>query len=213
MASLDAGAPGTSNFLERAAVLCTLAVSAMALGVAPMAVDATYSWTANTVSESAAQGVEGAWVGRLGLSLLGAAVLLQTWRAAQWHVSARVFLAGFGVFMIAAAVFSARSWLPDAHYDSTEDVLHSVAATAMGFCFAFGVVALARTREQGQTIRLTFDVAAIAGSVAIPLAMMTVEDQAGLLQRVMFAISYVWFAGEALALRAKKRDVRVDAPF
>jgi hypothetical protein len=37
---------------------------------------ADYSWVSNTTSESAAQGVQGAWMARLGFVLFGMSVIL-----------------------------------------------------------------------------------------------------------------------------------------
>lgn len=46
--------------------------------------------------------------------------------------------AAFGALMTAAAASSQRPWHTIAKYDRTEDLLHSVAATGMGFATAHG---------------------------------------------------------------------------
>jgi hypothetical protein len=56
-------------------VLACLAASAAALAVAPILMPTSYSWVAHTTSESAAQGVPGAWLARLGFVTFGFAVL------------------------------------------------------------------------------------------------------------------------------------------
>jgi hypothetical protein len=61
-----------------AAVLSCLTVSALALAVAPMLMPESYSWVVHTTSESAAQGVNGAWLARLGFVAFGFAVLART---------------------------------------------------------------------------------------------------------------------------------------
>lgn len=50
--------------------------------------------------------------------------------------------AAFGVLLAASAAFSTRPWREGAAFDRTEDALHSVAGTAMGFAFALGAVAV-----------------------------------------------------------------------
>jgi hypothetical protein len=179
-----------------------LAASATALAVAPTLMPTSYSWVAHTTSESAAQGVPGAWLARLGFMTFGLAVLAVAGLATHlWGRLAAWLHAGFGVLMVAAAVFSARSWEPGVPFDAVEDVLHSVAATAMGFAFAFGVVVVAvRYWRAGGGLR-GLDMTAVAASVVLPLAMVNWEQFAGALQRPIFVVAYAWYAIEALRTR------------
>lgn len=178
----------------RTFVLALLAVSAVALLAAPAAVGSDYSPVAHTTSESAAQGVAGAWVARTGFLLLGAAVLVLVVGARGWSLAARWSHGAFGAAMLATAAFSSRPWDPAAPFDPTEDLLHSVAATAMGFAFALGVVARGVERRRVDL----GDALAVVASVAIPLGMLALDDVAGLLQRGMFLVAYGWFAREAV---------------
>jgi hypothetical protein len=187
-----------------AAVLLLLAASALALLLAPRLMPASYNWVAHSTSESAAQGIEGAWLARLGFLLFGVGVLLLTWVAAlrrgPWG---RVFHGTFGVMMVAAAAFGARPWDDALPFEATEDLLHSVAAFSMGVAFALGVLAVMLRRDVRQIGPRVFDWIAIAAAALIPLAMTVWSDQTGLLQRAMFAIAFVWYGAEALhALRA-----------
>jgi hypothetical protein len=110
----------------------------------------------------------------------------------------------FGVFMVAASTFAHRPWDPGLPFDSTEDMLHSIAATAMGFAFAIGVVAVTIHRRPRPVLRRLYDLAAISASVALPLAMAAWVGQAGALQRLMFTIAYVWYGAEALSLHGRR---------
>lgn len=176
-----------------------LAASALTLGVAPSLMPDDYSWVANTTSESAAQGVSGAWLARLGMLLFGASVLLCTTASATaWRRSAVVLHASFGVLMVAGAVFSSRSWRAGAPFDRTEDALHSFAATAMGFAFAFGVVAVLLESDGSHRWSRGIGVVAVVASVVLPIGMAVWSEKRGLLQRTMFAIAYGWYATEAV---------------
>lgn len=57
------------------AVLVLLGVSAVALAVAPVVLDESYSWVEHTTSQAGGQGVDGAWMARLGFLLFGLAVI------------------------------------------------------------------------------------------------------------------------------------------
>ncbi|MCC6192761.1 MAG: DUF998 domain-containing protein [Anaerolineales bacterium] len=184
--------------LTRTAGLGLLALSALALLVAPALMPADYDWLRHTTSESAAQGVPGAWLARLGFLLFGLSV---TWLAGAgpsgWPQPARWLHLGFGVLMIATAAFSTRAWAPGAAYDPVETALHSFTATAMGFAFAIGVAwGLAAGRRSAT--QLVLDVTAVIAAVAIPLAMSALPAWTGLLQRGMFAVAYAWYGREWL---------------
>jgi hypothetical protein len=185
------------------AVGCLLVASALALASAPLLMPDSYSWLEHTTSESAAQGVDGAWLARLGFVLLGLAVLvLVATRRDAWGRAGSVLHAGFGLLMIATAAFPSRSWVPDARYDPVADVLHSVAATGVGFAFALGVVAvLWHAQPAARRTRWPLDAFAVAASVAVPLAMVAVGGLAGLLQRAMFLVAFAWYGVEALRRR------------
>jgi len=176
-----------------------LIAAAVMLALAPTLMPESYDWRMHAVSESAAQGVEGAWLARLGLMVFGfAAMLIASGARLRWGTPGGVLLGAFGVLLIASAVFSHKPWETDVPYDRTEDLLHSVAATAMGFAFAFGVVAVTVRRGVNAGLARLPDVVVIAVSICIPLAMTYWSGQTGLLQRVMFLAGMVWFAIEAL---------------
>jgi hypothetical protein len=186
-----------------------LCSSAAALAAAPALMPPSYSWISHTTSESAAQGVSGAWLARLGFLLLGLFVMALAFAAApDWGPWSAVLHYAFGAFMAAAAVFSTRVWI-GGPYDRIEDALHSVAATAMGFAFAAGVAAAAlhagrRARAGG----LAFDAVAVVASVMVPLAMSAWPAVDGALQRIMFAVAYVWYASAAVRILGGPPPVR-----
>ncbi|MGB7859106.1 MAG: DUF998 domain-containing protein [Acidimicrobiia bacterium] len=181
----------------------------MALALAPLLMPDSYTWVSNTTSESAAQGVDGAWLARLGFLMFGLAVLwLTAISGPQWGRWGRRFHGVFGVLMTATAAFSHRPFEPGIVFDRTEDLLHSVAATAMGFAFAFGVFAVMVLRPERSIPRRVPDVAALAASVIIPLSMGAWSGSAGLLQRSMFLIAYLWYAIEALGTLGRDQPGR-----
>lgn len=178
--------------------VAALAASAVALGAAPAVLDGSYSWLEHTTSESGAQGVHGAWLARTGFVLFGLAVLwISNQQRDRWRQPAVALHVTFAVCMFLVAAFSLRSWKPGVGYDPTEDLLHSVAATVMGFAFALGVSAVAiRLHSAGHPWR-SLDALAVVASVALPIGMAADGSIDGVLQRVMFAIAYIWYGREA----------------
>lgn len=185
-----------------AAVLVGLGSSAVALALAPVLMPPGYRWVSHTTSESAAQGVSGAWLARLGFVLFGLSVMALAFVAVRrlGGLSAALHFA-FGALMTAAAAFSTRSWT-GGPYDRTEDALHSVAASAMGVAFAAGVVAaMVHVGRRTGRAGLVLSIAAVASSVIVPVAMSALPAYDGLFQRVMFGIAYAWYAKAALDIR------------
>ena len=192
----------------RAVVSSLLLLSLLALLLAPGQMPASYSWLRHTTSESAAQGVAGAWLARLGFMIFGLTIIwLSEELRGQWVWPVRLSHLAFGLLMVGAAVFSSRPWLADLPYDPVEDWLHSFAATAMGFAFALGVGLRWWHRPWDAKKRLA-DMLAVAASALIPLSMSLLPEWAGLLQRSMFAIAYAWYGLELLGnrLRFSKKE-------
>ena len=165
----------------------------------------SYDWVEHTTSEAAGQGVANAWVTRTGFVAMGLAVLVLTGAATARRPAERWLHAVFGSCMLAVAACSSRPWT-DVAFDALEDVLHSVAATAMGFAFAGAVAVSMFPRDLLHPHVRLLDAAALAASVLVPLAMVSVPGSAGLLQRVMFAVALTWYASAACGGPASRGD-------
>lgn len=178
-------------------IAVSLLASALAIAISPLFMPEGYSWVTHTTSESAAQGVTAAWISRLGFLLFGLAVIwLAAERRSVWRRWATAFHTGFGVFMVATAVFSTRSWDVTVPYNPIEDVFHSASARLLGFCFAFGVlVVLLRRRNARLGIRW-LDLIAVSASIVIPVSMIVLAEFAGVFQRIMFLVAYAWYLRE-----------------
>lgn len=187
--------------LAAALAPAALLVAALGLlGLAPLVLDASYRWTQHTTSEAAGQGVDGAWMTRAGFLCFSAAVLwLAHRRRLDWGQPGTGAHVAFGACMAAVAAFSLRSWEASADHDQTEDLLHSVAATTMGFAFALGVVGVAWRRSGRPRV---LDLVALAASVVLPLAMSASPSHAGILQRAMFVVAALWYGREATSAAA-----------
>jgi len=169
------------------AVLC--------LALAPSAVPEGYSTVEHTPSEAGAQATQGAWLARSGFLLFGLAVFCLSVVKRGWPRSARYLHGLFGLLLLATAVYSQRPFVEGVSYDHVEDLLHSVAATAMGIVFVAGVLVVGWLRIPRWKL---VDVVALASAVGIPIAMTATAGIDGLLQRVMFGIAFVWYGLEVI---------------
>jgi len=160
-----------------------------------------FSWIHHSTSEQAGQHVAGAWAMRTGFSLYGTGTLLAALTARHGQTFVRGALVLFGLGMIGTAVWSHAPFLPDVPANMQEDWLHSIASSVVGMSFA--LACLASLFGPGGRQRDLLAWTGLAASVLIPALMFTVPDYAGILQRTMFAISFVFIAREfAISHRA-----------
>lgn len=181
-------------------VVFLLAASGALVLAGAAAMPEPYSWRTHAISESAAQGLRHAWIARLSFLCFGGAVLVlslikrDVWaRGTYWmHLT-------FALCMLSTAAFSHKPWIAGVPVDQFEDFLHSVTASGMGFAFCLGLVARFMQRGRHELAARALDVMAIlVATVMSPLAALF-PDTGGLVQRVMFAVAYVWYASEALS--------------
>jgi len=189
------------------AVIPLLILSGTLVVVAAWSMPEDYSWRRLSISESAAQGQQHAWVARLAFLCFGAGVLLLALAMRdRWPRITYACHLVFAAAMAGAAAFSHSPWQAGVPADPVEDFLHSICATGMGFAFCIGVTArlVQRGRETGR--RWMLDATALFAAAALPLVLASAPEVGGLMQRTMFAISYVWFGREAvLAVRREGR--------
>lgn len=187
-------------------VLLLLVGSVVSVVIAPLLMPSSYSIVEHSISESAAQGVEGAWLARLGFMMFGLAVLLLASLAGyRWGVWGGIAHRVWGVSMIGAAVFSHMPWL-DTPYDVFEDTLHSIASFAVGMSFIVGVLLVTFRRGPGNGLMRVFDWIAMGIALVVPPIMFNVDGVAGVVQRAMFAVAYLWYGLEAFRLLRGSRS-------
>ena len=174
----------------------TLIVSLLLVAAVPLVISDSYSVIEHTLSESGAQGVEGAWVFRLGVVLAACSVLMLTVTASSvWGPAGKWWLRVYGLTLIMATVFSEAPWDGGA-YDETEATLHTVFGFLAGVSFLLGVVAVSTSRPRDGLVVRAFDWVVVAAVAVTPLIMMVV-DRDGLLQRLFVVLGYLWLLVEA----------------
>lgn len=187
-------------------VIPLLLLSATLVVLAAWAMPEGYSWRSLSISESAAQGQLHGWIARLAFLCFGTGVLLLALCVrARWPRLTYWSCLVFAAAMFGAAAFSHAPWQPGATNDRTEDVLHSVFATGMGFAFCVGVGARCLQRGPQATLDRSLDTVALLVATILPLLLASGSAVGGLVQRVMFVVAYLWFGREALVALGKQR--------
>jgi Protein of unknown function (DUF998) len=199
--------PG-AGIAARAGVIGVLVAALVALALAPLAIPESYSWVKLGLSEAAAQGVDGAWAARAGFILFGLAVVwLAHLRSAAWPVAATVLHLAFGVSMFGVAAFAHKPWEPGAPFVESEDFLHSVFASLVGFGFIGGVICVIIARRRRDWRAMAPDLVALAVGLSVPFTMST--GAWGVFQRLMFLTAACWYGREAWTVQCA-REVSCD---
>ena len=174
-------------------VVAGICVIILAMIVGPQFSSPEFSWLRHSTSEQASQHMPGAWIMRIGFIAYGSSVFcaaLVDWRR---RVLVRAAIALFGTGLIGTAIWSNAPIIEGVPVDMHEDQAHSVLSGVVGFAFASACAF--RLAQKGQRA----DLLAWSGlliAILVPLAMASIADIRGLLQRGMFAFSFAFMLRE-----------------
>lgn len=184
-------------YTTRYTAIFFLIFSALCLLFAPLLMPESYDWVKHTTSESGAQDIEGAWLARLGFVLYGLAIALLVLQKHSWSIPTRIVHLIFALSMLGNAVFSSKSWLVDMPFNRVEDILHSWMSGLVGTAFTLGVIFVLFQRSASNRFSKLFDGIAILVSISVTFIMFGGGyNIAGLVQRIMFGVSYLWYGSE-----------------
>lgn len=163
----------------------------LAILIGPYFSDPQYDWVQHTTSQLGGQTMPKAWIMNLGFVAYGCGIIVNS--AFNWQRAKLINLAaiGFGVGLIGSAVWSAQPIPPLPPINAVEDQFHSFFSTFVGFGFA--ATTTAAIFGPGGRLKDPLSWIGLLASVAIPTLMFAFPLWDGALQRVMFAISFVWF--------------------
>ncbi|HSS66619.1 MAG TPA: DUF998 domain-containing protein [Gammaproteobacteria bacterium] len=176
--------------MKSSATLPGVIVALIAIAVGPYFTAPGYSSVTHAISELGAQGAPNSWIMNAGFFAYGLGVLIDAVRRLRTSPFVAVAFMVFGLAMIMNAVFSHRPIDHELLYDVRADTLHSLFATVVGFSFTFG--ALAQSFIERYRWRRLCCYAAAAAAVILPLGMLQFPGIQGVLQRLMFGISFAW---------------------
>ncbi|MFL0357301.1 DUF998 domain-containing protein [Erythrobacter sp. GH1-10] len=182
--------PVVPNSKARLALLAGIAIIVCAMLFGPMLSPPEFNWQAHSTSEQAGQHMDGAWIMRAGFVAYGLGVVIAAamlWRENPW-VNGALFCFGGG--LLATAIWSNAPVVPGLPADMHEDWLHSIASGVVGTAFA-AACAASLFAPGAHRMRLLAALGLVI-AVAIPLAMNGLPEWRGLLQRAMFAYSFIF---------------------
>lgn len=170
--------------------LVGIAVILPVIVVMPALTAPGYSIIRHSISELGAQVTPASWLMNLGFWAFGLGVTADAIRRYSDQPIGALAFTIFGLSMILCGLFSHRPIDETLPFSQQEDDLHSVFASLAGTSFVFGAISFAFT--QRETWRRLACLAAAILATSLSVAMAQAPDMAGLPQRAIFAISFVW---------------------
>lgn len=175
-------------------------VSLIMLSLAPLAVAGDYSLFDHTLSESGGQGLPGAWAHRVGVLVAAASVLTMTSLSrAVWSRTTRNLMRVYAVALVGLVVFPESAW-DGRPYDQTVAALHTVSGVVGAVAFTLVALSVASTRTADRAKKKLFDVVVAVSVVMIPQVMLFAPG-AGVWQRLMVLLGYIWLFLESWRLQ------------
>ena len=146
-----------------------------------------YSVIANTVSELGAQMTRNNFVAIIGFTAFGLGIVIEWLRHRSW-VTIPFLL--FGIFIIAAGLLPHRPINLAVPYNEIIHRLHSVMASAGGIAVTLGFL-WQGLRESAIKKRI-FDLYMASICLIMPMAMFSIPEFQGLIQRLMYVQVFIW---------------------
>ena len=150
----------------------------------------SYSLLRHTTSQLGAQKTPNAWIMNITFMIIGLSCVIEAWVKLKTLVLHRFVSTLFGISFIFTGFFRHAPIEKGIGYSVLLDRLHSVFASLNGFCFIVLAVSAAFL-EQKRLHKFT-DILVALSSLLFSLLMFGVSDYAGLWQRIMFLVSFVW---------------------
>lgn len=149
-----------------------------------------YSIISHTTSHLGAQSTPNAWVMNITFILLGTSSIIAGWKPLHSYFLVKVFLIAFGMSLVGSAVFHHTPIDENLPADLFHDKIHSVFATITGI--AFTLLAVGGSFIVDAKLERYISLFMGIGATLLSFAMFQYPDYAGVLQRFMLTLSFVW---------------------
>jgi len=149
-----------------------------------------YSIIKYTTSQLGAQNSPNAWIMNTVFILLGISCILESWFHLKGYWVHKTLLTIFGSGLILVAFFQHAPIVDGTPYSHLEDTMHSIFSTVVGTSFTVFAFSAAYIEKTNRRRALALGVGLVA--IVLSMLMFSVVDFAGLWQRIMFIISFIW---------------------
>lgn len=156
----------------------------------------TYSWTKNTVSQLAAQKYQNRWIMRLGFIGFGILLVINYVVDLQnalifWYYTLPLSI--YGICISITGIFCSKPFEENKQFSKREEKMHSIFAQLAGFSLSMAIVIHFLTAIDLDTlIAAIFHLITLIFVVGMSLMIARYEKNRGLIQRIMWAGTFLW---------------------
>lgn len=175
---------------KRNTTIVLLPVLILVIFLLPFYSEVGYSIIKNSISELGAQNTPNAYIMNTVFVLLGMGIIIDTISSRSLSRAEKLLILTFGVTLTCTGIFSTKPISPEIDYNELHSQLHSIFATISGFAISIFAIVYGIRSEITMRRLLAFLIALI--TTLIPILMFNNPEYAGILQRVMFVITFTW---------------------
>jgi len=150
----------------------------------------TYSIIKNTTSHLGAQNAPNAWIMNVTFIIVGISCVLEAWLHFKKFWFHKILLSIFGLGLVFTGIFHHAPIIEGVIFNSSEDKLHSIFASIVGFLFVIYAISSAFIEKAVSHRIIDISVGFIATLLSI--LMLYFPDYSGIWQRAIFVISFTW---------------------
>jgi len=165
----------------------SLLVTVLAIGLGPLYSEPEYSWVRNSVSQLGAQSTKNSAIMVVGFLALGMGLVVDTFRSRDLR---RIPFGLFGLFFALAGCFPHEAWIEGRESSALIHRLHQVMANLSGLAITVGHLVAGTVASRKSAKFVSFSLA--VSCVVLPLAMLKLPELMGLLQRLMYGLTFLW---------------------
>jgi hypothetical protein len=152
-----------------------------------------YDWKSNTVSELAAQGYQYRWIMKIGFILFGgilAAGITNKILGGNGKLITELPILIYGLAILVSGLYSTKPIVSAIEYSELESQIHSYSAQIAGAGFSIGLLIHGLTEKNPNLKIIHFSTFAFVVGLSALFGIM--ENNNGIIQRIMYAGSFVW---------------------
>ena len=194
-----------SKFFDFRFLLYAFILLLIVMFVLPFYSADTYSIVRNTTSQLGAQSTKNAWIMNATFILVGISCIIEAWLHLGNFWFQKILLNIFGLGLICTAIFHHAPVTEGVIFSAREDDLHSVVSSIVGITFI--IYAISSAFIEKTTRNRTIDILVGLAASLFSFLMLTLPDYAGIWQRTMFIISFVWLIWMLERIKAFTKSV------
>jgi hypothetical membrane protein len=171
-------------------ILLSMIILIIVMFVLPFFSVESYSLITNTTSHLGAQYAPHAWMMNITFILIGMSCVIESLRYLKTYWVHQILLIIFGLGLVLTGIFQHAPIVEGISYDVFHDQMHSIFASIVGFSFV--LLAFSASFIELKRSNALMDALVAIMATLFSIIMATNPNIVGIIQRIMFIMSFSW---------------------